>query len=152
MAAGLAHAGTEPDDPNDPNTPSPLGPNRPCLAVADVVATIAFGFEDANDPNSTNWYTALADCANVCKKTGTVCQKYVKKAASCEAHAIDNHEKFNVKKHCDGLRGDALKTCSQPFVDQQTADHATTAADVTTANDGCNAGAALCAGTCSAPQ
>ena len=137
-------------DPNDPNTPLPMGPTPPCVDVKDVVPGIAFGFEDPNDPNSINWYSELSNCASVCKKTGTVCQKYVKRTAACQNKAADDRKTFNVKIHCDKLKGDALSSCSQTYVDEQTRTRSQIADDQTQALGDCTTGANKCAEKCSA--
>jgi hypothetical protein len=135
-------------DPNDPNTPLPMGPTPTCVAVTDVVPAIAFGFEDPNDPNSINWYSDLPNCVSTCKKTGTVCQKYVKRTAACLNKAADDRETFNVKIHCDKLKGADLTSCSQTYVDEQTRTKSQVAADQTQALTDCTAGASRCAESC----
>ncbi|HTO52634.1 MAG TPA: hypothetical protein VMR50_04535 [Myxococcota bacterium] len=136
------------EDPNDPNTPLPMGPTPPCFDVKDVVPGIAFGFQDPNDPNSINWYSDLKNCASQCKKTGTVCEKYVKRVVSCQNKAASDRKTFNVKIHCDKLKGDALDACEQPFVDELNSTKAQVTADQTQAVSDCEAGANRCAEKC----
>ena len=144
LLAAPARAAT---DPNDPNAALPLGPKIPCGqepsteagdAVAKVVPGMAFGFVDPNDPASGNLFTGLPDCANLCKKAGTTCQKYVKRLGTCEGHAIDDRASFLSKVKPPGVVFDPV------------AEHAAVDAAVTTALADCTTKAGQCAEACNA--
>jgi len=149
LAAAPARAGT---DFSDPNAPLPLGPKRPCSlepsitpgdAVAAVVPGMAFGFIliDPNDPNNANLFSHLSNCASLCKKAGSTCQKYVKRLASCESHAIDDRAKFVSKVNPPGVDVDPNTVA---------AEHAAVDDAVTTALGDCTTKANQCAGACDA--
>lgn len=144
LAAPPARAGT---DFTDPNAPLPLGPKRPCGAdpsttpgdaVAKVPPGMAFGFVDPNTPASGNLFSGLPDCASLCKRAGTACQKYVKRLASCEGHAIDDRASFASKVPTASLELDPA------------AEHAAVDAAVATALADCNTRAGQCAEACNA--
>jgi len=103
LAPRAAHADGAVDDPltNDPN-------GNPCFAVDDVAAQMDFG-----EPNSA--FARQPNCPSLCKKAGAVCQRYVKRAASCRTAFARDAATFKIKKLCDGLTGADLRTCQAPF-------------------------------------
>src|SRR5262249_1836691 len=134
-------------DFNDANAPLPLGPKRPCGhepsvtpgdAVAKVPEGMAFGFVEPNDPNSANLFTGLPTCASLCKKAGSACQKYVKRLATCETHAINDRATFASKTPTANVTLDPNEPAE---VD----------AAVSAAIASCNTKASLCAEACNAP-
>jgi hypothetical protein len=144
-------------DFTDPNAPLPLGPKRPCGtdpsttpgdAVTKVPLGMAFGFLDPNDPNSTNLFTGLPSCASLCKKAGSACQKYVKRLASCENHAIDDRATFVSKTPPSGLTVD---DANDPNTLHPAAEHTQVNDAVTAATASCNTKATQCAEACNAP-
>jgi hypothetical protein len=148
LALGLLAAPARATDFTDPNAPLPLGPKRPCGeepsttpgdAVAKVPAGMAFGFVDPNVPASGNLFSGLPDCASLCKRAGTACQKYVKRLATCEGHAIDDRASFASKANPPGLTLDP------------TTEHGAVDAAVTTALADCTTKASQCAEACNAP-
>ena len=157
LAAAPARAGT---DFTDPNAPLPLGPKRPCGqdpsvtpgdAVTKVPLGMAFGFIEPNDPNipnSQNLFTGLPTCASLCKKAGSLCQKYVKRLATCESHAIDDRASFAAKTPTSGLTVDDP---NDPATLHPASEHAQVDEAVTTATASCNTKASQCAEACNAP-
>lgn len=122
----------------------PLGPGRPCKAIADVTDAISFesGFRPAG------FGVDQKTCEKLCKKAGATCAKQVNRAVTCNRKSIDDSTFFQEQVSCAFQKGSALKACRSDFEEQKKTDLGDLDGQRTTALDVCDSQAQGCAEHC----
>jgi hypothetical protein len=147
-----ARAGGAPQtDPNDPNSPLGSGEKLPCFDASQVPDALSLEvLSDPNDPNSpiVMPFAGLSDCPSLCKKAGVSCAKLVKRAAACELRFAADRARFKARTFCEGLSGDALKSCVSQYAPALQAQSDAAKSNLEAGLTGCVARASDCAGKC----
>lgn len=151
LAPFAARAGLPQTDPNDPNSPLGSGEELPCFDASQVPDGLSLeGPTNPSDPNSPVelYFHALSDCPTLCKKAGVSCAKLVKRATACELRFAADRARFKARTFCEGLKGEALKTCVADFAPALQSQTDAAKAKLEAGLTGCAARAADCAGKC----